>query len=233
MKVFIQKINGEFPNVNYFIAWQGFKELSYDISFFESDNLTALSLSTDTIVCAGINIFHKALTLIGVLLPCIPSLPVQLESFTQRRIWTMPLREVRRLIDVEGNTVFVKPLPQDYKLFNGHVVREFKDLIYTSFISDEREVIYSEIVNFISEYRFFVHHKNIVGCKHYKGDYRVLPDFTLVEVAIDQFLESPVAYAIDFGVTGDGKCLLVEVNDAYSLGCYCLGPNYLHKDVNR
>lgn len=47
-----------------------------------------------------------------------------------------------------------------------------------------------------------------------------MPDFKVIEKAVKDYVSAPVAYAIDFGVTSDMKTLLVECNDAYSLGPY-------------
>ena len=35
---------------------------------------------------------------------------------------------------------------------------------------------------------------------------------------------APAAYGLDFGVTADGRTLLVEANDGFALGCYGLDP---------
>jgi ATP-grasp domain, R2K clade family 2 len=42
------------------------------------------------------------------------------------------------------------------------------------------------------------------------------------KAAIAAYTDSPAAYAIDFGIVADGRTLLVETNEAYSLGCYGL-----------
>lgn len=34
------------------------------------------------------------------------------------------------------------------------------------------------------------------------------------------FSDAPNGYGIDFGVTDDGRTLLIEVNDGYALGSY-------------
>lgn len=39
------------------------------------------------------------------------------------------------------------------------------------------------------------------------------------------FSDAPNGYGIDFGVTDDGRTLLIEVNDGYALGSY--GMYYL------
>ena len=49
-------------------------------------------------------------------------------------------------------------------------------------------------------------------------------DENIVLSAIDEFKNSPVSYSLDFGVTDDGKTLLVEANDTHSLGNYGLHP---------
>jgi phage terminase large subunit len=63
----------------------------------------------------------------------------------------------------------------------------------------------------------------VVGGGFYAGDIFLHPNAETVRAAIDAFQpEAPVAYGIDFGVTNDGRTLLVEVNDAFALGCYGL-----------
>ena len=78
----------------------------------------------------------------------------------------------------------------------------------------------SEPVRFISEYRYFVMEGKIVDCRRYAGDFKHSPALTIVEKAIETYRNAPIAYSIDFGVTDDGRTLLVECNDAYSLGPY-------------
>ncbi len=224
MKVYIQKIKGEFANVNLFVAWTGFRELGYETAGFEFTELAELALNRETIVCGGIPTVLRALALIGVSIPQLPSIPAELADFAGRRIWTMPLAAVRALVDTDAPSLFIKPLPADHKLFNGYVVREFRDLIRTAAVPADTVVMCSETVEFVTEYRLFVCGGDVVGCKHYKGDFRVSPDFSIVEAAIAAFTTAPAAYGIDFGVTPEGQTLLVEVNDAYSLGSYGLGP---------
>ena len=51
----------------------------------------------------------------------------------------------------------------------------------------------------------------------------------MIENAIKEFTDAPAGYAIDFGVTADGKTVLIEVNDGYSLGSYGLMENFYAK----
>ena len=49
----------------------------------------------------------------------------------------------------------------------------------------------------------------------------MFPDMSIAEQAIQAFSkEAPCAYALDLGITDDGRTLVVEVNDAYALGSY-------------
>ncbi len=81
----------------------------------------------------------------------------------------------------------------------------------------------SEVVKFVSEYRCFAHRDlGILGCKHYAGDWRETIDFDVPDACRKAYVGSPVAYSIDLGLTDDGRTLLVECNDALSLGCYGL-----------
>lgn len=47
-------------------------------------------------------------------------------------------------------------------------------------------------------------------------------DAAVIEAAVAAFTDAPNGYAIDFGVTADGRTLLIEVNDGYSVGAYGL-----------
>lgn len=51
-----------------------------------------------------------------------------------------------------------------------------------------------------------------------------MPDTGTVRAAVAAYAEAPVAYSLDFGVTADGRTLLVEANDAFALGAYGLEP---------
>lgn len=68
----------------------------------------------------------------------------------------------------------------------------------------------------------FVQYGQILDCKHYWGDPLKFPSAEIIKFAIRDYTSAPDAYGIDFGVTRDAKTLLMEVNDAWALGCYGL-----------
>ena len=77
--------------------------------------------------------------------------------------------------------MFVKPL-RSQKAFNGHVTSgELRDLIQTAAFEDDFEVLCSEPVQFVTKYRSFVNKGELIGMKHYKGDYGRFVDFDVVK----------------------------------------------------
>jgi hypothetical protein len=69
----------------------------------------------------------------------------------------------------------------------------------------------------------FVCRGDITEVCHYQGDPLRFPDARVIRNAIAEFGErAPAGYGIDFGVMDNGRTVLVEVNEGYSLGSYGL-----------
>jgi len=222
-KVYIQK-NGEFITSNMYASWEGFRLKGYEtIPFegeFESPELDAIPLSKDDIVCGYIPIVRKVFDRLGATQPDVPSIPASLLKFCGRQVWYGHLNDVHKQ-DYDVKPVFIKP-KHTQKLFPGHVVSSFKDLIKTSAYPMDTVIQMSDPVNFITEYRGYVLRGELLGLRHYKGDTCVIPSGYTIKQAIAAFENAPVAYSIDFGVSDDGRSLLVETNDAFALGNYGL-----------
>lgn len=206
---------------NVFYAWEGFNLRGYDVRKFESKaELDTLNLTKDDIVVAGIPIVQRAFDILGVTKPNLPDIPEELVSFAGRAIRYGTLEEIHDQ-DMNVQPCFIKP-HLNQKLFVGHVVTKFRDLIQTSSYPRDTPIQISEVVDFISEYRGFVLNRKLVGLKHYNGTFAVVPDCNIINAAIEAYTDQPAAYSIDFGVTSDGRSLLIEINDAYALGNYGL-----------
>src|SRR6185436_17513354 len=87
--------------------------------------------------------------------------------------------------------------------------------------SRDTPVFFSTPVNFVSEYRCYVLEGEIQGVKFYKGDWSKAPARDVLEAAVKAYRPYR-AYSIDFGVLDTGSTVVVEVNDAFALGCYGL-----------
>lgn len=117
---------------------------------------------------------------------------------------------------------FVKPSTQ-VKLFTGDVIENDSQMkIFRDYydVVDETELYKCDVVDFLSEYRCFVHRGVLKGLEHYRGDFKLFPSIPTIEYMISEFTDAPVAYSLDVGLTPDGETLLVEVNDMWALGSY-------------
>ncbi len=223
MTAYIQKHQGEFANINTLTAFLGFREKGYELRCFEFAELSEIEITAETPVVGGIPVVVAALERLGVSVPLLPSIPAEIQKFAARATWQGTMQDARNAV-ADGRSVFVKPTPIDRKLFTGVVFHVFRDTIQTAHVLSDYPVICSDVVEFVSEYRCFVLDGEILDIRHYKGDFRVFPDVSIIDSAVAEYRHAPAAYGIDFGVTRDGRTLLVETNEAYSLGCYGLTP---------
>ena len=160
----------------------------------------------------------KALKKLGKPIPPALDYPKELEEFLGRKVWASTLDEVRATVE----PVFVKPVEQ--KAFTGFLYKpDGQSRWRVVSHPGELPVWCSEPVEFVSEYRAFILYRKIVGCRLYKGDWSVVPARATVEAAVKAMGRKALhAYALDFGVTSDGRTLLVEANEGYALGHYGL-----------
>jgi hypothetical protein len=225
-RVLIQKKNGEFATVNGWVAWYGFDQKAYPISFFEWPDLRdgRVEVTPETLVVGGVATVLHALRRLGAATPTI-DYPDALRPYLGRAVRPATLGEARgRFTGDDSTPLFVKPR-EVHKAFTGSVLTAFRDLIPTAHHPDDSAVWMSEPVEFVSEWRYFVRRHDIIGVGHYRGDPFTHPDAATVTAAVSAYrVEAPAAYGIDFGVAADGRTLLVEVNDAYSLGHIGLRP---------
>jgi hypothetical protein len=140
---------------------------------------------------------------------------------------------------------FIKPV-LDVKLFTGSLCESKKQLDLVKFfeprVTNETMVYISEPMDFLSEYRCFVHKKQLVGIKHYAGDFYRFPDIASIQNMIQAYKNCPVSYTLDVGIfknniyTGPKNytTALVEVNDFWAIGGYGLdGKIYVRMTIDR
>jgi hypothetical protein len=223
MRVVIQQKQGRFPNIHYFAAWMGFQELGCETILTETEEIPEYEVGLDSMVAGEIPVMLAAFQRAGVRYEHLRYIPAELERFAARRIWTSTLGEARASV-ASGKPVFVKPLEGAPRLFKGQVLREYRDLIRTAQFAAETAVWCSELVDFVSEHRVFVREGDVVGVQHYSGDFRRTIAWSVVDEALGTYANKPAGFAMDFGVTNDGRTLIVEQNDGFSLGAYGLHP---------
>lgn len=207
-----------------YYANQGFRTLGIETIPFEwVDDIKEINDLGPTVGIAGyVGDVWAGLNRLGKPIPPALDYPKELTEFPflGRKIWKSTLGEVRTMVE----PIFVKPIEQ--KAFTGFIWRynnESRLRIVTH--HDDTPVWCSELVKFVSEYRSFILYNKIIDCRHYKGDWAIAPDPSIVysgKIAMGS--HAPKAYAIDWGITNEGETLLVEANEAYSLGHYGLSP---------
>lgn len=225
MRAYVERVDEGFRNANVFCAWQGLEAMGFEACFFTPDEVEELQLDAATPVVAGIPIVWRALRALGVEVRALEAIPRRLEPFAERDFGECSLGEIRARIADEGAPVFIRPCPEAGKLFPGHVISRFRDLIQTASCPGETRVWWSDALELRGEFRGFVWRGELVGWRHYFGDFRSALDFSRVEGALETWDSRPVACAMDWALTATGETVLVEVNDAYSLGCYGLAPH--------
>lgn len=225
MKVFIQKkSNGEWLDINSYSAMTWFTEMGYEIIPFVDVAEIYGHIEKTTPVVGGIGSVKKALINIGVTPPNPIDIPECLNKFTNRKVWETTLKDIH--VNEELWPVFIKPLNEG-KLFTGHVIKSFVDLIKTSGPQMDLPVMASEVVKWEAEYRCFILKGEVIDARRYQGDINWYPDIKKVQEIANSFTNAPIAYSIDVGLMIDSSGVkhdtsLVEVNDGYSLGIYGL-----------
>ncbi len=154
--------------------------------------------------------------------PAMPSYPALLAPFLGRKI------QAGKVVDLwfmdcdangEAGELFVKP--QKIKLFDGKLVSDVTDDDIKD-LPGGTPVWFSERVNFVAEWRVYVAPEKIAVGQYGEGPDEAL-DMDLVMQAIRAIQRDkncPCSFALDFGLTDEGKLLLVEMSDAWALGLY-------------
>jgi len=222
--------DGEFYSVNFYQAWKGFMEIDLDVYRFQRKQLPILPLAPEHIVVGGIPVMREVFHLLGVQIPPNVDFPPSLirDELLGRRFWNASLKEVRRYVRISEETpsqlpVFIKP-KDSQKLFTGHWITCFADLIKTASVDPSTPLLVQDVVDFKSEWRVYVVKGKICRCCHYRGDPLMFPDGEVIQRMVTLYQESgeaPAAYGLDVGRVQD-QTLLVEVNDGYALGNYGL-----------
>lgn len=217
---YIQTQGNRIMSENGFSAALGFAQMGYDV--IQIDGVLIIEKIKENpkaIFVGGINTVRNVFDSLGIIQPQIDNPHVHLPQYLGREVCEATWSEIEQM---DTFPFFIKPL-EDHKLFTGYVVKTPQELLHAKLRTEPgSKIILSECVEFISEYRCFVLDGKLVGCKNYTGDFRVLPDFNIIESAIIDYKAQPVGYSIDFGVTADGKTLLIEMNDGFGLSAYGL-----------
>ncbi|MGE0791570.1 MAG: ATP-grasp domain-containing protein [Sandaracinaceae bacterium] len=176
-----------------------------------------LSIKRGTLVAGHLDVVTAAFAILGVTGPALGSYPPSLAPLLGRRVWRSTLDAVLE----SGERVFVKPAERE-KRFTGFVVGGTPGGFEAFGASRRLPVFCSEVVAFDSEHRAYVVHGEVRAVCRYAGVEADVPRGLLYDAIarLDAAGERVAGFAIDVGLTADGRWLLVECNDGFGLGRY-------------
>ena len=229
MRVYVQAtVQGEARYSQMMQTEYFFWERGYDVIRFTLDELASGKLDEDllgdmehTIVFGAVAAVRLAIQRAGRPLPPNIDFPLSIRHWAGRRVWDTTMGEIRRLVDSDVDLLPIHVKPRDHhKLFKGAVIESFRDLIPSSGVSNDEPCLAQEVVEFVSEWRASILRGKIINVAHYKGDPLRFPDPQVLQAALNEYTGCPLGFGMDWGVVADGRTLLVEVNDGFSLGNY-------------
>lgn len=262
MKAYLEKCGKEWFDDFVYSARQPLEDRGFTVVPFDDFTLPDLVscevFSKDDIIVGSVEATKTFWEAVGIEAPKYIGYPESLESFYGRKINRTRFGK----ITLDDLPIFIKPA-YDVKLFTGFVLDKGTTLhnigMYYSDVNPNTAVYTSEPINIISEYRCFVHKNELVGIKHYTGDFTCFPDMSIIESMIDVYrYESPISYTLDVGVVSNTatstylhqlddmctvgrkktetsfKTILIEINDFWAIGGYGLdGKTYVRMLIDR
>lgn len=149
--------------------------------------------------------------------------PDCLRKYLGRKIWCDTINSISSDEKKWSAGWFVKPVKS--KAFTGKIIQSINDLVGCGNCDEDYEVICSEAIDIRREWRAFIYYDELYDIRPYKGDYHYTYDPKVIDQILHDFKtwkDRPVACSVDIGVTASHQTILIECNDAYSLGSYGL-----------
>lgn len=193
-------------------------------TFLRSSMLAGeIDLPDDALVAGEMEAVVAATKQMRIPIPPPVDYPSALAPFLHRNVWRGRFADLRRHLDSNHpDPIFAKPA-DERKLFQGRVFRDRAELYRIGDLPETTPMLFSDVVPFISEFRFYIIDSSVICRENYDGDPRDVVDNSIVADAITQLDaagQSFAAYAIDFGLLRTGETALVEMNDGFSVGTY-------------
>ena len=237
---FDNEMKMEIPHsVNIANAMYGFREMGAEIIPYHKIDEIYDGVNREDIVLDYIEQCNSIFAKFGIT-PRIPDYPDVLEPFLGRKIWKDTINSISRSEEKWSAGYFVKPIKS--KAFTGKIISSISDLVGCGNYSQDYEVLVSEPLDICAEWRCFIIYDEIVDVRPYgllldrsRKSYKYHYDFKVLDSMLEAFIsweKRPTACSLDICVTKDERTLLVEINDAYALGCYGLASIFYAKLIS-
>src|ERR1035438_1722545 len=137
MKAYVKVRKGNFPDVNYYMAWKGFDEIGCEVIKFEEDQEGTIDVTPETPVFAGVGSCRKIIKRVwGWDYTGINPYPDELMPYMHRKVERKKWADAR-LSALEGH-MFIKPVIQ--KQFTGAVLNTLLDTIRTGKVDPDTSI---------------------------------------------------------------------------------------------
>lgn len=227
---FDRGMNMEIPHSpNIANAMYGFRELGAEIIPYHTIDEIYDRVERADIVLDYIDQCNTIFGKFGVV-PYIPDYPENMKMFLGRNIWRDTIDSIASNEEKWSAGYFVKPVRD--KAFAGKIIASISDLRGCGNGTDNYEVIVSEPLDILAEWRGFILYDKLIDLRPYglmldreRQSYLYHYDENVVTKMLEAFKQwknRPASCSMDICYTGDGRTLLVEFNDAYALGNYGL-----------
>lgn len=234
-RAFLEKIGGHYLDDFVYISWYPLYDRGFEIQPFDGDDMESTLIrcnpTQEDIIIGSVESTITFFKHIGVTVPKYLGYPEELKPYLLRSVKKLKFGEIDDLYPF-----FVKPA-DDVKGFTGALIDSVSsEKLLTDYnnVNDDTMVWVSEPIEFVSEYRCFVHEGKLQGIKHYLGDFKIFPDTSKIEEMIKVYISANVAYTLDVGITDKGETALVEVNDMWAIGSYGMdAKTYVRMCINR
>lgn len=162
MRVFVHAFQGKPWNEECQTAYDGFKKLGVECILFTT-NEELLERQKEDIVVGGMLIMGSVLYEDNIIVPNY-NYPDELISYFGRNIWHTKVKNLKN----EKLPVFIKPDIE--KSAKGIVVQSWDEISEYERLDSEAELLCSDVINLVSEWRIFVRYGEILGRQLYNGD---------------------------------------------------------------
>lgn len=164
--------------------------------------------------------------------PEIDPYPNRDYRFLHREISTSNLKEILKSFFIFDSSYkkFIKP--KKVKLFTGFIIGTDSSQIYSSdFLYEqicallrypEEELFVSGVVDFLSEWRYYIQDNKVIGYARYDEEGEDDAPEPVLDVVQEYagLLNKQHPYVLDFGVTSNYDTVLVEYNAPWAIGLY-------------
>lgn len=214
---------------NFANAMYGFRELGAELIPYHSIDEIYDNVDREDIVLDYIDQCNMIFQKFGVE-SHISDYPESMKPFLGRKIWRDTIDSIASHEEKWSAGYFVKPVRD--KAFTGKIISSIADLVGCGNSTENYEVLVSEPLDILAEWRGFIIYDELVDLRPYgmyldrtRQSYLYHYDGNIVKKMMEAFCEwedRPAACSMDICYTKEGRTLLVEFNDAYALGSYGL-----------